>query len=103
MIPMCDDQEDTKAPRAQGTRQAGGRARGYPSDLTDAQWQVMAAHLPADRPGRRGRVRAENLVHGSDQHGCSPGRPTVMIIDHVPAVRIPPDHMGCPVATAVPS
>ena len=29
----------------------------YPSDLTDAQWQVMAAHLPADRPGRRGRPR----------------------------------------------
>src|ERR1022692_703148 len=50
-----------------------------------------------------GPVRAENLVHGSDKHGCSPGRPTVMIIDHVPAVRIPPDHMGCPVATAVPS
>jgi hypothetical protein len=48
-------------------------------------------------------VRAENLVHGSDQHGCSPGRPTVMITDHVPAVRIPPDHKGCPVAAAVPS
>src|ERR1022692_4805073 len=43
--------------RAQGKRQAGGRARGYPSDLTDAQWQVMAAHLPADRPGRRDRPR----------------------------------------------
>ena len=43
--------------RAQGTRRAGGRARGYPSDLTDAQWQVIAAHLPAERPGRRGRPR----------------------------------------------
>jgi len=39
--------------RAQSTR----RARGYPSDLTDSQWQVIAAHLPADRPGRRGRPR----------------------------------------------
>jgi transposase len=36
---------------------AGGRARGYPSDLSDAQWQVIAAHLPADLPGRRGRPR----------------------------------------------
>jgi transposase len=41
--------------RAQGTR--AGRARGYPSDLTDAQWRVIAAHLPAERPGRRGRPR----------------------------------------------
>ena len=37
-------------------------------------------------------VRAENLIHGSDQQGCSPGRPTMMITDHVPAVRVPPDH-----------
>jgi hypothetical protein len=35
-----------------------------------------------------GLVRAENLVHGSDQHGCSSGRPAVMISDHVPAVRV---------------
>jgi putative transposase len=38
---------------AQGTR----RADGYPSDLTDAQWQVIAAYLPAEVPGRRGRPR----------------------------------------------
>src|SRR5579875_334920 len=31
--------------------------RVYPSDLTDAQWQVIAAHLPADQAGRRGRPR----------------------------------------------
>ena len=43
--------------RAQGTRRAGRRARGYPSDLTDAQWRVIVPHLPADRPGRRGRPR----------------------------------------------
>jgi transposase len=39
--------------RAQGTRRAGG----YPSDLTDAQWQVIAGLLPADMAGRRGRPR----------------------------------------------
>src|ERR1700757_2755182 len=38
-------------------RRAGERARGYPSDLTDAQWQVIAVHLPAEVPGRRGRPR----------------------------------------------
>jgi transposase len=39
--------------RAHSTRpQAEGR-RGNPSDLTDAQWQVIAAHLPPDRAGRR--------------------------------------------------
>jgi hypothetical protein len=36
-------------------------------------------------------VRAENLVHGPDQHDCSPRRPAVMITDHVPAVRVDPD------------
>jgi hypothetical protein len=43
-------------------------------------------------------VRAENLVRGSDQQSCRPGRPAVMITDHVPAVRLPPDHgspRGC--------
>jgi transposase len=38
-------------------RGAGEQARGYPSDLTDAQWQVIAPHLPAEVPGRRGRPR----------------------------------------------
>jgi len=38
-------------------RRAGDQARGYPSDLTDAQWQVIAPHLPAQVPGRRGRPR----------------------------------------------
>ena len=39
--------------RAHSTR----RARRYPSDLTDAQWQVMAAYLPPEPLGRRGRSR----------------------------------------------
>jgi transposase len=43
--------------RAQGMRRVRSRARGYPSDLTDAQWQIIAAHLPADQAGRRGRPR----------------------------------------------
>jgi putative transposase len=38
-------------------RRAGQRARGYPSDLTDAQWQVIAGYLPPEVPGRRGRPR----------------------------------------------
>ena len=42
--------------RAHSTR-LGGRPRGYPSDLTDAQWQVIAAHLPRYAPGGRGRPR----------------------------------------------
>ena len=33
------------------------RALGYPSDLTDAQWQVIAPYLPPEVPGRRGRPR----------------------------------------------
>jgi transposase len=36
---------------AQATRAAAG----YPSNLTDAQWQVIGPFLPAYVPGRRGR------------------------------------------------
>ena len=52
--------------------------------------------------GERQVVPAENVVHGSDQQGCSTGPPAVMITDHVPAVRVPPDHAGRSVAAAVP-
>ena len=48
-------------------------------------------------------VRAENLIHGSDQQSCSPSRPAVMITGHVPAVRVPPDHATGRVAAAVPA
>ncbi len=48
-------------------------------------------------------VRAENPVHGSDQQSCSPMRPAVMITDHVPEVRLPPDHADDHVAAAVPA
>ena len=58
-------------------RPAGGRARTYPSDLTDAQWQVIAVHLPAEVPGRRGRPRAWPLraiveaILYLDRTGCA--------------------------------
>jgi putative transposase len=35
-------------------RQAAERPRGYPSDLTDTQWQVTGPHLLAEMPGRHG-------------------------------------------------
>jgi transposase len=60
-----------------GTRRPGRRARGYPSDLTDAQWQLIAPYLPADRPGRRGRPRiwpARRIVEAIfylDRTGCA--------------------------------
>jgi hypothetical protein len=48
-------------------------------------------------------VRAENPVHGSDQQSCPANRLAVMITDHVPAVRLPPDHAASRVAAAVPA
>jgi transposase len=57
-------------------RRAGRRARGYPSDLTDGQWQAIAAHLPREVPGRRGRPRiwpARRIVEAIlyvDRTGC---------------------------------
>src|ERR1039457_5589927 len=59
---------------------------------------VSAPALPDLRP-----VRAENLIHGSDQHGCSPDRSTMMISGHVPAVRVPPDHAPSRGAAALPA
>src|SRR6266516_2057599 len=47
-----------------------------------------------ERRAARAAVRTENLVRGFDQQGCFPGRSAVMITDHVPAVRVPPDHAG---------
>ena len=63
--------------RAQGTRRSGRRARGYPSDLTDAQWQVIAPHLPGYVPGRRGRPpvwparRIVEAILYLDRTGCA--------------------------------
>jgi transposase len=49
----CVTTRKTGPARAQGMCQA----RGYPSDLTDARWQVIVPHLPPEVPGRRGRPR----------------------------------------------
>jgi transposase len=52
-------------------------ARRYPSDLPDAQWQVIAPHLPAYAPGRRGRPpvwAARTIVNAIlyvDRTGCA--------------------------------
>jgi transposase len=67
----------TRPARAQGTRRTRPQARGYPSDLTDAQWQVIAPHLPAQTAGGRGRPRiwplrriAEAILY-VDRTGCA--------------------------------
>src|SRR5206468_10119481 len=58
-------------------RRPGEQARGYPSDLTDAQWQVIAVHLPPEVPGRRGRPRVWPLraiveaILYLDRAGCA--------------------------------
>ena len=62
---------------AHSTRRPRGDHRLYPSDLTDAQWQVIVPHLPADQPGRRGRPRVwplRRIVEGIlyvDRTGCA--------------------------------
>src|SRR5690348_8044199 len=58
-------------------RQAGEQAGGYPSDLDDVQWQVIAVHLPPEVPGRRGRPRVWPLrriveaILYVDRTGCA--------------------------------
>jgi transposase len=74
---ICEDQEREGPAHARGMRQAAERPRGYPSDLTDAQWQVIAPHLPAEVPGRRGRPRVWPLrriveaILYLDRAGCA--------------------------------
>src|SRR5215469_2789293 len=58
-------------------RQAAERPTGYPSDLTNAQWQVIAPHLRPEVPGRRGRPRTWPLrriieaILYLDRAGCA--------------------------------
>ena len=85
--------------RAHSTRLHGQAARRYPSDLTDAQWQVIAGHLPRYVPGGRGRPRiwpAPRIVKPilyRDRTGCAwrdlpcdfrPGRPVYEILCRLP-------------------
>ena len=58
MIPICEDQEPEGVRACSEYAPGPGPGQGYPSDLTDAQWRVIAAHLPAEIPGRRGRPRS---------------------------------------------
>jgi transposase len=67
----------TRPARAQGTCGDRQQARGYPSDLTDAQWQVIEPYLPARAPGGRGRPRIWPLrriteaIMYVDRAGCA--------------------------------
>src|ERR1039457_6030554 len=60
---------------------------------------VLGAYMKVARLA----VRAENPIRGCEQQSCDADGPAVMITDHVPAVRFPPDHAGDHVATAVPA
>ena len=53
---MCDDQKN-RAHACLGYVPGRTAGQGYPSDLTDAQWQVIAAHLPAELLGWQSRPR----------------------------------------------
>ena len=73
-VPRCVKTRKTPGPaHAQVMRRAGG----YPSDLTDAQWQVIGPYLPAEVPGRRGRPRVWPLrriveaILYLDRAGCA--------------------------------
>ena len=63
--------------RARSTRPRDRRPGRYRSDLTDAQWQLIAPHLPRYVPGDRGRPRiwplrriVEAILH-LDRAGCA--------------------------------
>jgi hypothetical protein len=90
-------------------RERGAAPPDQPGPLPAGRPAVPRGTVPAGPPTPVGRglrgdpVRAENPVHGSDQQVCSPGARPVMIIDHVPAVRVPPDHAASSVAAAVPA
>jgi hypothetical protein len=61
--------------------------------------RLSCCRTPMTRQWRR--VRAENLVRNCDQQSCPSGRPAMMITDHVPAVRLPPDHVTDLMAAAI--
>jgi transposase len=59
-----------------GTRRSRARDRGYPSDLADAQWRLIAPHLPPQQPGRgRPRIwplrRITEAILYLDRTGCA--------------------------------
>jgi hypothetical protein len=70
-------------------RRAGGQHITLGQAVT-VQRHVRAAITLLDWLTSRGLdlVRAENLIHGSDQHSYSSGALPVMVTGHVPAVRL---------------
>jgi hypothetical protein len=87
---------------------AAGELASLPAEWTDVAAEDPFVVVSAGRSAFRTAdllelVRAENRIHGSDQQSCSPGALPVMITDHVPTVRVPPDHATGRVAAAVPA
>ena len=66
MILICEDQEPEGARACPGYAAGRRGARGYPRDLTDAQWQVIAPHLPAQA---RAAGQAADLAGPPDRGG----------------------------------
>jgi transposase len=90
MIPMCDNQEDR-------ARACPGYAwgRGYPSDLTDVGWQVIAA--PASRAARAAEPpriwsprRIVEAILYLDRTGCAWRYLPVDFLPRRPATATPP-------------
>jgi hypothetical protein len=98
----CDSRRRPRTGRSgrghRGLWRVPGPGSNGPGTLT--RWQAWCARSGA---AAAGLVRAENRIHGPDQHSCSPGGRPVMITDHVPAVLLPPDHADRRVVAAVPA
>jgi hypothetical protein len=92
-------------------RRAGGQGRGYPSDLTDAQWQVIARrsaaaqakasaqHDPAGRPYRSFRRLLEHLATLTRNQVRFAGAATTvpMLTEPTSAQRQAFDRIGIPI------
>ena len=66
-----------------------------PTNMASSLIQGHAEHRTRMRNNvQQPPVRAENPIRGCEQRSCDVGDPAVMITDHVPAVRLPPDHEG---------
>ena len=56
-------QRRAEEPAGESAAPGGAGRRAYPSDLTDAQWALIAPHLPGQPPGS-GRPRTEFAARG---------------------------------------
>jgi hypothetical protein len=67
-------------------------------------WTTFSALQPQWRGlAQSAVVRADNLVHRCDQQVCARCCPTVMLSDHVHAVRLPLDHARFLLGAALPA